>query len=84
MSLMYELEDVNEKMKWINQFYDSENGDPKNGYLTRILAQSFRRLFILILGSEGVEQSPFKAKKITFEDFFSYTYGFFVGTFYSP
>ena len=36
---MYELEDVNEKMKWINQFYDSENGDPKNGYLTRILAQ---------------------------------------------
>ena len=63
MSSMYELEDVNEKMKWINQFYDSENGDPKNGYLARILAQSFRRLFILILGSEGVEQSPFKAKK---------------------
>ena len=78
---MYKLKDINAKTCQIKRIFDMENDHPKNGYLTKYMVQSSRRLIISIRWSKGSESIDLKLKNQAQNIFFSYTNGFSVGSF---
>lgn len=78
---IYKLKDINAKTCQIKRIFDMENYHPKNGYLTKNVMQSSRRLIILIGWSKGSESIDLKLEKQAPKIFFSYTNGFSVGRF---
>ena len=78
---MYKLNDINAKNCQIKRIFDMENYHPKNGYLTKNIVQSSRRLIILIRWSKGSESIDLKLETQAPKIFFPYTNGFSVGSF---